>query len=48
MNIYPSYADVLVELADFVSNTFYKAYQADDQTVFNQLDYKLIQIKNPL
>lgn len=44
----PSYADVLVELADFVSNTFYKAYQADDQTVFNQLDYKLIQIKNPL
>ena len=44
----PSYVDVLVELADFVSNTFYRAYQADDQTVFDQLGYKLIQIKNPL
>lgn len=44
----PSYVDVLVELADFVSNTFYKAYQSDDQTIFKQLEYKLIQIKNPL
>ncbi|MBI2444241.1 MAG: DUF3800 domain-containing protein [Candidatus Magasanikbacteria bacterium] len=44
----PSYVDVLVELADFVSNTFYRAYQTDDQTIFDQLGYKLIQIKNPL
>lgn len=44
----PSYVDVLVELADFVSNTFYKAYQSDDHAVFQQLEYKLIQIKNPL
>ena len=44
----PSYLDVLVELADFVSNTFYKSYQTDDDAIFNQLGYRLIQIKNPL
>jgi len=44
----PSYLDVLVELADFVSNTFYRAYQLEKQDIFNQLGYKLIQIKNPL
>ncbi|MSU75369.1 MAG: hypothetical protein EXS55_02545 [Candidatus Magasanikbacteria bacterium] len=44
----PSYADILIELADFVSNTFYKAYQVDDQNIFNRLGFKLIQIKNPL
>lgn len=44
----PSYIDTLVELADFVSNTFYKSYQHDEQDVFNQFGYKLIQIKNPL
>lgn len=44
----PSYLDILVELADFVSNTFYKAYQLDEKTVFNKLGYKIIQIKNPL
>lgn len=44
----PSYLDVLVELADFVSNTFYKNYQQHEDTVFKQLGYRLIQIKNPL
>ncbi len=44
----PSYVDILVELADFISNTLYKAYQTDDQTVFNQLNYMLVKIKNPL
>ncbi len=44
----PSYLDILVELADFVSNTFYKVYQQDENKIFNQLGFKLIQIKNPL
>ncbi|KKP59573.1 MAG: hypothetical protein UR53_C0001G0073 [Candidatus Magasanikbacteria bacterium GW2011_GWC2_34_16] len=44
----PSYLDILVELADFVSNAFYKSYQQDDDKIFNQLGFKLIQIKNPL
>lgn len=44
----PSYLDVLVELADFVSNTFYKAYQQNESILFAQLKCKLIQIKNPL
>ena len=42
----PSYLDILVELADFVSNTFYKAYQQDEDAVFHQLGVKLIQIIN--
>lgn len=44
----PSYIDILVELADFVSNTFYKSYQQNNQDVFSNLGYRLIQIKNPL
>jgi len=44
----PSYLDILVELADFVSNTFYKDYQQENNSVFNKLKYKLIKIKNPL
>lgn len=44
----PSYLDILVELADFVSNTFYKAYHQDEKAVFDQLGVKLMQIKNPL
>ena len=44
----PSYLDILVELADFVSNTFYKAYHQDEKILFNKLGSKLIQIKNPL
>ena len=44
----PSYFDVLLELADFVSNTFYKEYQQDSDHIFEKLGFRLIQIKNPL
>jgi len=44
----PSYVDILVELADFVSNTFYKSYWQNENEIFSQLGVKLIQIKNPL
>jgi len=43
----PSYQDILIELADFISNTFYKAYQQDDEKIFAELSLKLIKIKNP-
>ena len=43
-----SYVDVLLELADFVSNTLYKEYQKDSKHVFQELGLKFIQIKNPL
>jgi len=43
-----SYQDVLVELADFVSNTFYKEYQTDSNHIFEEIGFRLIQIKNPL
>ncbi|MFH0857517.1 MAG: hypothetical protein V1848_02085, partial [Candidatus Magasanikbacteria bacterium] len=44
----PSYLDVLVELADFVSNTFYREYQNDSDHIFEEIGFRLIQIKNPL
>ncbi len=44
----PSYMDMLVELADFVSNTFYKEYHSDSEHVFEKLGFRFIQIKNPL
>jgi hypothetical protein len=44
----PSYMDILVELADFVSNTFYKEYQKKSDHIFETLGFRLIQIKNPL
>ncbi len=44
----PSYLDILVELADFVSNTFYKSYQNDSDQIFENISFRLIQIKNPL
>lgn len=40
----PSYLDILVELADFASNTIYRAYMQDENLTFD----RLIQIKNPL
>lgn len=43
-----SYLDILVELADFVSNTFYKEYQTDSSHIFEDIEFRLIQIKNPL
>ncbi|MBU0597354.1 DUF3800 domain-containing protein [Patescibacteria group bacterium] len=44
----PSYLDVLVELADFVSNTFYKEYISDSELIFDKFGSRLLQIKNPL
>ena len=44
----PSYLDILVELADFVSNTFYREYQTDSDHIFQELGFRLVQIKNPL
>lgn len=38
----------LLEFADFISNMFYRAYQQDDDRFFQELKFKLIQIKNPL
>lgn len=40
--------DILLEFADFISNMFYRAYQQDDDRFFQELKFKLIQIKNPL
>ncbi len=44
----PSYLDVLVELSDFVSNTFYREYQNNSTHVFKDAGIRFIQIKNPL
>ncbi|MDP3043782.1 MAG: DUF3800 domain-containing protein [bacterium] len=44
----PSSTDVLLELADFISNIFYRAYIKDDKQFFENLRFKIIQIKNPL
>lgn len=43
-----STTDILLEFADFISNIFYRAYQRDDEKFFAELQFKLIQIKNPL
>lgn len=44
----PSSNDILLELADFISNIFYKKYIEDDRKFFENLHCKIIQIKNPL
>ena len=46
--IQPSSTDILLELADFISNIFYRAYIKDDKQFFENLRFKMIQIKNPL
>lgn len=48
LQLTPSSMDVLLELADFVSNTFYREYQKDSDHVFEKLGFRLIQLKNPL
>lgn len=42
-----STSNILLEIADFVSNTFYKHYVGED-TVFEKLKGKTIPLKNPL
>ena len=44
----PSTTDILLELADFISNIFYRVYINDDKQFFEDLRCKIIQIKNPL
>lgn len=44
----PSSTDTLLELADFISNTFYKEYQRNSEHVFQKLGFRLVKIKNPL
>jgi len=44
----PSYTDTLLELADLISNTFYREYRHDSEHVFQKLGFRFIQIKNPL
>ena len=46
--IQPSSTDILLELADFISNIFYRAYIRDDKQSFEDWRFKIIQIKNPL
>lgn len=46
--IQPSTSNILLELADFISNIFYRAYLSDDEEFFKNLKSKIIQIKNPL
>lgn len=44
----PSTTDILLELADFISNMFYRAYMKDDKEFFEELRFKTEQTKNPL
>jgi len=44
----PSTSDVLLELTDFISNIFYKAYINNNENEINKLNIKVIQTKNPL
>mgnify|MGYP003394223647 CR=1 FL=1 len=46
--IAPSTSDVLLEVADFVSNTFYKHYTGQEIPALQQLEGKTIALKNPL
>jgi len=46
--IQPSSTDILLEFADFISNIFYRAYIKEDIEFFENLQFKMIQIKNPL
>ena len=44
----PSSSDVLLELADFISNIFYRDYLDNEKGILSELRIKIIQIKNPL
>lgn len=46
--IQPSSTDILIEVADFVSNSFYKQYLGYKMEALDGLKSKTIQIKNPL
>lgn len=44
----PSYLDILVELADFVSNSFYKEYLLGTDIISKKMGSQITQIGNPL
>ncbi len=44
----PSSSNALLELADFISNIFYRAYAQNNKQFFQGLCFNIIQIKNPL
>jgi len=46
--ILPSSSNILVEIADFISNTFYKYYLGQKTKALEDLQGKTIAIKNPL
>jgi hypothetical protein len=46
--ILPSASNILLEVADFISNTFYKQYIGQKNEILEKLKIKTIQIKNPL
>ena len=46
--ILPSASNILLEIADFISNTFYKQYIDQELGFLDKLKVKTIQIKNPL
>lgn len=46
--ILPSSSNILIEMADFVSNTFYKQYAGQKFNYLDKIKAKTTQIKNPL
>ncbi len=44
----PSCSNILLEVADFISNTFYKKYTGREIELLKKLKFKTIEIKNPL
>ena len=46
--ILPSSSNILIEVADFISNTFYKKYIGQKIVSLEKLEVKTIEIKNPL
>lgn len=46
--ILPSSSNILIEIADFISNTFYKQYAGQRIDLLEKMKVKTIEIKNPL
>lgn len=44
----PSHSNILLEIADFISNSFYKSYLGQKVSALEKLKSKTITIKNPL
>src|SRR4030042_2493576 len=46
--ILPSSSNILIEIADFISNIFYRQYAGKEISYLNKIGIKTTQIKNPL